>query len=572
MARHFIDLGGTDNTITPIPADDNYFITGGNGNNTVTLGNGSDLFTLGDGNNTLTVGNGACQFMLGDGNNTVTTGNGNSNITVGNGNDTVTVGTGSNVIALGTGLNTVHTGAGKNTVFVSAAALTGATIMGALTSLDGSTNKLVLTTAGTMNPVNVSGFQSYRLANGGPNSLTLVEANFARLPGGSITVFGGDSGNTVNASVLSAAHAVIVFGGAGTDKLAGGAGNDTLIGGAGNDTLTGGGGNDFLIGGTGADRMIGGAGNDLYSVDNAADRVIEAASGGTDRVLASVSYTLQAGQEIEILSTNNAAGTTPLNLTGNEFANTITGNAGANVLNGRAGNDVLHGLAGNDRMIGGTGADRMIGGDGDDTYIVDNAADRVIESVGGGIDRVIASVSYALQAGQAIEILSTNNAAGTTALNLTGNEFANTIQGNAGNNVLRGGAGNDVLRGLAGNDRMIGGTGNDRLYGGAGHDAFVFNTPLDTATNVDRIFDFSTIDDRILLSGSVFTALGAPGPLAPSEFFIGAGAHDASDRIIYNSTTGALTYDPDGTGAASATRFAAVSTSLALTNADFLII
>ena len=249
MPTHFIDLGNFSNTITPIPPDDDYIITGADGNNTVTLGNGTDQITLGHGGNTLTVGDGPDTIMVGDGNNTVTTGNGNSSVTVGNGNDTITVGTGSNAIGLGTGLDTVHTEAGDNTVSVSAGAVSGDTIMGALTSGDGSTNRLVLTTAGIMSPVNVSGFGSYRLADGGPNTLTLAETNFARLPGGTITVFGGNSGNTVNAAVLSAAHAVTVHGGGGLDALTGGAGNDLFIFNPSDltgDTADGGGGSNTL--------------------------------------------------------------------------------------------------------------------------------------------------------------------------------------------------------------------------------------------------------------------------------------------------------------------------------------
>ena len=80
------------------------------------------------------------------------------------------------------------------------------------------------------------------------------------------------------------------------------------------------------------------------------------------------------------------------------------------------------------------------------------------------------------------------------------------------------------------------------------------------------------VDDTILLKQSIFTAAGAPGALTSDAFFIGSAAHDADDRIIYNSSNGALNYDPDGTGGAAATRFATLSTGLALTNADFKIV
>lgn len=60
--------------------------------------------------------------------------------------------------------------------------------------------------------------------------------------------------------------------------------------------------------------------------------------------------------------------------------------------------------------------------------------------------------------------------------------------------------------------------------------------------------------------------------MAADAFFIGKAAHDASDRIIYNSDTGALLYDPDGTGAQAAAQFASVSPGLALSAGDFTII
>ena len=60
---------------------------------------------------------------------------------------------------------------------------------------------------------------------------------------------------------------------------------------------------------------------------------------------------------------------------------------------------------------------------------------------GSGTDRVFASVSYALGGYSFVETLSTTDSGGTAAINLTGNELANTILGNAGNTVLDGGAG-----------------------------------------------------------------------------------------------------------------------------------
>ena len=285
----------------------------------------------------------------------------------------------------------------------------------------------------------------------------------------------------------------ILSGNEGNNILDGGNGDDGLYGNGGNDTLIGGLGNDILNGGTGADTMIGGKGDDKYVVDNTKDVVIEAVGEGYDTVITSVSYTLGAGQEIEALRTDNAAGTAALHLTGNEFANYITGNAGDNVLDGGDGSDTLW---------GGGGRDTLIGGKGDDTFFVDSADDTVIEAIGGGYDTVITDVSYTLGAGQEIEFLRTRLQGEKTAINLTGNELANKINGNAGDNILDGGAGNDDLWGGDGNDILIGGKGSDVLAGGAGNDIFRF-MPGDFGTlasgGYDRITDFGQ-GDRIDLS------------------------------------------------------------------------
>src|SRR5262249_9420529 len=157
---------------------------------------------------------------------------------------------------------------------------------------------------------------------------------------------------------------------------------------------TGGAGDDTLDGGVGADVMSGGSGNDNYYVDNAADRVIEAAGEGSDTIYASVSYTLALGAVIEVLRGN--AGATGLALTGNELDNHVLGGDGQDVLNGGAGNDILDGSA---------GADTMTGGTGDDTFVVDSVGDVVTEAGGQGSDTVLASIDYALQTGTSIEHL-----------------------------------------------------------------------------------------------------------------------------------------------------------------------
>ncbi len=215
-------------------------------------------------------------------------------------------------------------------------------------------------------------------------------------------------------------------------------------------------GTNILDGAGGADVLVGRSGDDFYYVDNATDLVLETAGQGNDRVFASVSYTLAAGQAVELLTTDFNPGTAAINLSGNELANTIFGNDGANILDGRA------------------GADTLVGRLGDDWYFIDNVGDAIVESAGQGNDRVFAGVSYTLAAGVSVELLTTDFNAGTGAINLTGNELANTIFGNDGANILNGGGGADTLVGRLGDDVYFvdnagdtiietAGQGNDRV-------------------------------------------------------------------------------------------------------------
>ncbi|CAN7610806.1 M10 family metallopeptidase C-terminal domain-containing protein [Neorhizobium sp. LjRoot104] len=130
---------------------------------------------------------------------------------------------------------------------------------------------------------------------------------------------------------------------------------------------------------------------------------------------------------------------------------TIVGNEANNTLWGNAGNDSLGGGAGDDTLIGGAGSDTMSGGVGDDLYVVDIAADIVIENLNGGTDTVQTAIaSYALSANvENLVYTGTGNFSGI------GNGAANTITGGAGNDTLNGGVGADTLIGGAGDDTYV---------------------------------------------------------------------------------------------------------------------
>jgi len=147
-----------------------------------------------------------------------------------------------------------------------------------------------------------------------------------------------------------------------------------------------------------------------------------------------------------------------------------------------------------------------------------------------------------------------------------------TLDGGFGRDVLHGEAGNDVFRALEHNDKLYGGLGNDTMESGTGSDIIVFNTTLNSRTNVDRIDDFSVRYDTIQLENKIFTKLTKTGALSSSAFWTGSKAHNSNDKIIYNKSTGYLYYDQDGTGSKAAVLFAKLDKGLALTYKDFYVI
>ncbi len=324
-------------------------------------------------------------------------------------------------------------------------------------------------------------------------------------------------------------------------------------------TITGNNYDNIIDGAGGADVMRGGGGTDTYYVDHVGDVVEEANNVNPDRVYSSVSYALSP-----YLTELRLLGTASINATGNDLNNVLVGNSGANVIDG------------------GAGSDSMQGGAGNDTYRVESAGDVVIEAAGEGIDTVETwfvstlelNVENLVQLGTA-DLIGSGNSLDNV---ITGNSGNNRIFGHAGNDTISGGDGNDDLRGADGNDVLFGGAGddlidgrdgNDTLTGGAGSDTFRFLAAL-TAANVDVITDFST-EDVIQLEDFHFTTLPA-GTLAATAFYIGATAQDASDRIIYDSATGNLYFDSDGTGAAAQVLFARISPGISLTYADFTVV
>ncbi len=332
-----------------------------------------------------------------------------------------------------------------------------------------------------------------------------------------------------------------ITGSAGRDSITGDSGNDSIASGAGDDVLYGADGNDTLDGGIGNDTMYGGFGDDTFVVD-ATDLVVELARGGTDLVITSLSAFSLALSEIENLTYNGLG-----NFSG-------TGSAAGNIITGGNGNDVLD---------GGAGADTLRGGLGNDLYIIDSAADVIVET--GGIDSISTRLQTVLAEG--IEKLFLDGGAN---VNGTGNSANNVLVGNTGANTLTGLAGADAIYGQGGNDWLLGGRGRDVLSGGAGSDVFVFDTR--GLQSIDRIADFASAWDTMVIENAVFSSIKGLGVMTAAQFFQGAGAHDVSDRLIYNPKTGVLVYDANGNRPGAAGVVAVLEKGLALSHLDFYIV
>jgi serralysin len=256
----------------------------------------------------------------------------------------------------------------------------------------------------------------------------------------------------------------------------------------------------------------------------------------------------------------------------------VTGSDAPNFINARAGDDTISGMGGNDSIDMSTGGTGLVG-------------NRVIDG-GAGIDQVdydgYAQSAVFANLGTGVVTGGGTNGTGSAHLtsierlitgafndSLTGSSGDDFLDGRGGNDTLAGGGGSDTLIGGAGND-VLRGDGNDVLNGGAGADSFVF-AAAPGALSGGAIADFTTASDKIALDHAAFTAIGAVGNFAAGDarFFAAAGAvagHDADDRVIYNTTTGALYYDADGSGAGAAQQITVLSGHPALASTDMTVV
>ena len=508
-------------------------LAGGLGKNTFTGAAGADLFTS-TGTDTITdLGNGADSLYVGSTGVTTATLAANfvaTSVTQNNGTATLSDKGGFNVdlskAVFGTKGFTVDAGKASAGVI-----LTGSTSADSL--IGGAGNDSI--NGGNGNTLTGGkGDDTFTFTTGTTNSVTDLGV------GNDVLVV--NKGAIVNATAakgFTATAATVVNGtlnvtGVKTLNLSAATGTGTIV-------VTGSDGKDTLSGAIGATTLNGGAGDDTYVVISAADVVVEASGAGTDTVKSSINYTLVANVENLILT-----GTDKITGTGNDLVNKITANDAGSTL------------------VAGSGVATLVGGKGDDTFVINNTADVVIDKSGGN-DTIESSVTYTLSAN--IENLTLT---GTADINGTGNKSVNTLNGNEGKNVLTAGAGNATINGNGGDDILVGsskgtsvidgGAGNDVISGaakggantftgGLGSDTFVFVAKQGATT----ITDFVSGTDSLQIGSGAVKGL-VVGAVASTAFVSNTtGLSDsAAHHFIYNSSTGGLYFDADGSATKSA--------------------
>lgn len=364
--------------------------------------------------------------------------------------------------------------------------------------------------------------------------------------------------------------------------------------------VLGGAGNDIIAVTTDSCDYRGEAGNDVF-VSDGSNNVFD---GGDGKDTYSVEFA-ESAASIDLAADNSFVRFTFAerifnieNVRGSNFGDEIFGDVNANRIDGLGGDDSIDGDLGDDTISGGAGTNTLIGNLGFDTLVIEGVVTsktrislttiRVIGTLPDGkpfnhtatgfeqvLDNgVIKAVVFFMGESstdfvQQTVIAETPVLPTITALvagqTLNGNGSANTIGGGAGSDDIAGLDGNDTLKGQGGDDWLFGGNGNDtmdggtgddtldggpgsdRLTGGPGKDIFLFSTAL--SGGADVITDYKVTEDTIRIFKSLVGNLPT-GDLAATAFKNTAqGAVDADDRIIYESSTGKLFFDSNGSAA-----------------------
>ncbi len=430
----------------------------------------------------------------------------------GAGNDILNGGDGDDTLQGGQGADTLTAGGGNDLLFAMTQATPTASPNG--DSLNGESGDDTIIGADGNDTILGGGGADVIQGHGGGDVLQGVTERD--------TINGGDGDDIIFANTLANANGSpagdLLSGDAGDDVITGSRGDDAIFGGTGEDWLIGGDGQDSLYGGPGPDLMEGGVGDDQFVVNELGDVVAELpGEGGADTAHVGINgWTNFAGVEIvRLLGAVNAvtgsAGDEQIVANGAiAGGSTIFAQAGHDVLWGSAFGDVLDGGAGNDVLRGGAGADLLYGGDGVDIYVVEELADQMFETPGGGYDTAyVAANNYVMpeSAGSFAAYIEVAYLAGT-AVSLNGSGSGENLVANSTlGSVLAGFGGNDILWGSNFGDSFTGGTQDDVIYTNGGADAVRF---VESNWGWDQVADFTPgAGDRLVFAaGSGVTSFG----------------------------------------------------------------
>lgn len=470
-------------------ANNEYYINGGQGNDSIQAGNLDDVLIGGSGNDTLIGNAGDDTFVGGTGADSILGGAGTDTVTglgtdgyfdIQDGADQINLANSNvaGVVAPGEALfDTVFIGGasqvrvsfvsgqvGNDNVFRDAISASGLAVHLQAETLDD--DELVLT-----GPESLADDEGVRFvaAEGTKLDVRDLATGVERGQSFDVVMLGTSQGDSLDVGVNIASGVASVTD---TYYINGGGGNDTITGGSGNNFLVGGAGNDSLIGGDAADSFIGGLGNDVISGHGGDDTVVayNLATDGSDEI------NLGAGSKDLVNVSSTGASQIRLTLTSGNVGNNLGVGAAADTANTVS-----------IRAEDGLGAPTGSTGYADDEGIIFVA--------GGGATFDVRDISGAARGDQFnVAILGTNLAdiydvsSKSSNYYINGGQGNDTLTGGSGNDFLVGGSGNDSLTGNAGNDTFIGGTGNDIILGGIGTDLVTGATGFFNITDgVDQI-------------------------------------------------------------------------------------
>ncbi|MEH1872497.1 calcium-binding protein, partial [Nostoc sp.] len=233
---------------------------------------------------------------------------------------------------------------------------------------------------------------------------------------------------------------------------------------------------------------------------------------------------------------------------------------------------------------GSLGNNRLLGGDGNDFLDLSGRYSPSQDSRSFGNNTLIGGAGNdSLSASGSLGNNRLLGGDGNDFLDLSGRYSPSQDSRSSGNNTLEGGAGNDSLSasgslgdnwllGGDGNDYLTGGNGNDSLIGGSGNDTFVFNSFNE---GIDTIYDFNatTTNELIQVSAAGFGGGLSLGTLSANQFTLGASATTNQERFIYNTATGGLFFDLDGSASGfTQVQFAQLSAGLSVSKNNFVVV